>query len=156
MSLPTSDFGKKKKYNDGRTKQQFKDSADVNQILKKAQKAGTLSHLEKHGAYYGDFADFDFDAAQFALAKASSVFEELPSEIRKEFDHSPAKFFEFVNDPANAGDLAQALPELAEPGRQMPNVIRSGPSVAAEEANQAPEAPTEPAPDAAPASSDGG
>jgi hypothetical protein len=118
--LPT--FGSDE-YKDGRTKQAFKDSADINKILKKAQKAGTLSHLQKHGAYYGDFADFDFEEAKFAVARAVSIFEELPSELRREFDHNPGQFFAYVNDPANAGRLRELLPGLAEPGRQL---IRPG------------------------------
>lgn len=113
------------KYNDGRTKQHFKDDADIGKILAKASKAGTLSHLEKHGAEYADFADFDFDDAQFALSRARSIFEKLPGELRKEFDHTPSKFFEFVNDPENLGMLAERLPALAEPGRQLPAVRRT-------------------------------
>ena len=108
-----------KVYDDGRTKQAFKDETDINKLLAKAQKAGTLSHLQKHGAYYGDFANFDFDDAQFALARARSIFEELPSEVRREFEQSPAKFFAFVNDPKNASDLPRVLPELAAPGAQL-------------------------------------
>lgn len=105
-------------YSDGRTKQSFKDSTDINKILAKAEKAGTLSHLEKYEAEYGDFSDFDFMTAQLQLAKGKSIFDELPAEIRREFNQNPAEFFEFVNDPANAGELKKKLPELAAPGRQ--------------------------------------
>lgn len=108
-----------RKYNDGRTKQAFKKETDINRLLARAQKAGTLSHLQKHGAFYADFADFDFDDAHFAMARAKSIFEELPSEIRKEFNQSPKEFFTFVNDPANVNDLARVLPGLAAPGRQV-------------------------------------
>lgn len=109
---------KPKKYNDGRTKQSFKDSTDINKILFRAQKTGTLSHLAKHEAFYGDFAEFDFTTAQNTIARANSIFEELPSELRNEFGGSPRKFFEYANDEQNVGRLAELLPGLAAPGRQ--------------------------------------
>lgn len=107
-----------KVYDDGRTKQSFKNAADINKILHKAQKSGVISHLAKHEAFYGEFEAFDFTEAQNVLARAGTMFEELPSEIRSEFDQSPQKFFDFVNDPEHQGNLAELLPALAAPGRQ--------------------------------------
>ncbi len=106
-------------YKDGRTKQAFKDETDINKILQRAQKAGTMSHLQKYEGTYGDFADFDFLDANVQLTKGREIFDALPSELRTEFGQSPAAFFAYVNDPANAEDLKKKLPALAEPGRQM-------------------------------------
>ncbi len=105
----------------GRTKQSFKDSCDVNKIVKKAQKTGTISHLNKHQATYGDLSGFDFTEAQMQLAKAGEIFDDLPSEIRREFDNSPAKFFEFANDVKNVDKLGELLPAIAEPGNFFPS-----------------------------------
>ena len=124
----------KKVYDDGRTKQSFKDSTDINKILKKAQLAGTVSHLVAHGGEYGDFSNFDFFEAQNLLARAKTIFEELPSEVRKDFEHDPSKFFAFVNDPENADKLSELLPEIAEPGRYFPSVVRTAVSEALQEA----------------------
>lgn len=107
-----------KSYPDGRTDIAFKDSADINKLLVKARKAGSLSHLQKYKGVYGDFSDFDFFAAQNALAKGQQIFEELPAEIRREFNQNPGEFFNYVNDPANADNLENLLPKLAEPGTQ--------------------------------------
>ncbi len=114
-----------KVYDDGRTKQSFKDSTDVNKLLSKAQRSDTISHLEKFENVYGDFSDFDFDDAQRQLAGARTVFTELPSEIRREFNGDAKQFFGYVNDPANVGRLAELLPALAAPGRQR-RVINDG------------------------------
>ena len=76
-----------KDYSDGRTKQSFKDATDINKLLKKAQRTGTLSHLEKFQGQYGDFSDFDFLEAQNNLARGKQIFEQLPSEVRREFGH---------------------------------------------------------------------
>lgn len=107
------------------TKQAFADSTDINKILAKAQKTGTISHLAKHGAEYGDFSDFDFFEAHTRLARATEIFDELPAEMRKEFDHEPSKFFEFANDPQNVGKLEEILPKIAEPGRYFPQVLNT-------------------------------
>ncbi len=137
------------KYDDGRTKQSFRDETDINKILHRAQKAGTLSHLQKYEGVYGDYADFDFFESQMTLTKGREVFDALPSELRNEFRQSPAEFFEFVNNPANADKLREKLPELAQPGRQ--NIDVSGktapddlpePAAAAPEPEPAPPAPS--------------
>ena len=109
-------------YSDGRTKQAFKDETDINRILSRAQKTGTISHINKYQGMYADFSDFDFLESELKLAKGREVFDALPSEIRTEFGQSPAAFFKYVNDPANANDLLKKLPQLAAPGRQMIDV----------------------------------
>lgn len=137
-----------KDYSDGRTKQSFKDSTDINKILAKAQVQGSLSHLMKHGAVYGDFQDVpDLLTAHQRIKAGQKIYEELPSELRREFPDM-FKFFEHVavkaSTPEGLEALELELPDLARPGRQVPAVVRS----AATEANPAtrsaePEAPAE-------------
>ncbi len=118
--LPT----KQPKYKDGRVKQSFKDETDINKILKRAQKTGTISHMNKYEGSYGDFANFDFFEAQIMLTKGREIFDALPSEIRNEFGQSQGAFFNYVNDPVNKDRLTELLPGLAAPGRQ--NIETSG------------------------------
>jgi len=145
------------KYTDGRTKQSFKDETDINVILKRAQKSGTISHLAKHEGRYADFSNFDFLNTQIMLAQGGQIFADLPVELRSEFNQSPAQFFKYVNDPANVDRLSELLPALAAPGRQNLSVSQVEPAdvVAAKEAadtplpkegKKAPEAPPEPPP----------
>ncbi len=115
-------------YKDGRTKQSFKDETDINKILSRAQKAGTMSHLEKYEGTYGDFSDFDFLDATIQLTKGREVFDALPSELRMEFGQSPAAFFAYVNDPANVDELKKKLPALALPGQQLLDVSGNKPA----------------------------
>lgn len=105
-------------FNDGRTKQAFADDADINKILQRAQKTGTMSHLQKYETSYGDFSNFDFETAQNNIIRGNQIFADLPSEVRSEFNQNASKFFAFVNDPNNSDRLAQILPDLAQPGRQ--------------------------------------
>lgn len=121
--LPTF---KSDKYDDGRTKQAFKDQADINKIIARVQVGETISHLAKHGAVYGDFTDIDdLLTATNRLAKGKQIFAELPGEVRREFDQDAAKFFRYVNDPANIERLPELLPGLAAPGTQLPAVRRT-------------------------------
>lgn len=113
-----------KDYGPSRTEQSHKDSCDIDKILARAARAGTLSHLQLHGARYGDFADFDFQDAQNQIAKGKSIFAALPGELRREFGNDPARFFAYVNDPDNSERLPELLPHLAQPGRQHPLVDR--------------------------------
>lgn len=112
----------KLKYNDGRTKQSFKDQTDIHKILAKAQRTGTVSHINTYGEQYGEFADFDFLQAQLQIAKGREIFEALPSEVRTEFANEPANFFAFANDEKNTEKLSNLLPQIAEPGAFFPVV----------------------------------
>jgi hypothetical protein len=133
-----------KDYSDGLTKQSFKDECNINKLLQRAQRSGTLSHLEKFEGMYGEMADFDMLEAQIRLRRGQEAFDRLPSEIRREFNQSPAEFFRFVNDPANKDDLAKKLPALAKPGRQNIDVSGKTDPTARDEPVAPPAAPAAP------------
>lgn len=141
MSFKGHMTDKKLKYKDGRTKQSFKDACDIKKILEKFSRTGTISHIQKYGGQYGDFAGLDFFDAQVKLAQGQQIFDQLPAEIRREFQWDPGQFFAFVNDPANVDKLEKVLPDLAKPGRQLPVVRNTVANVTKEETP-----PTEPAP----------
>lgn len=112
-------------YDDGMTKESYKDSTDINKMLKKAQKAGSLAHIQKYPApVYGEFQGFDLLEAHRLVDKAVDIFSELPSEIRTEFDQDAFKFAEFAADPKNNEKLAEILPKIAEPGAYFPNPVK--------------------------------
>ena len=99
---------KSDRYDDGRTMQSYKDETDINRLLQRAQKQGTVSHLVKHGAYYGDFSDMpDLLTAMERVERGKQIFQELPSEVRREFEQDAGKFFKFVNDPDNKDRLKE-------------------------------------------------
>lgn len=125
MSMKTSDFGPRI-YKDGRTKQSFKDSCDINKILKKAQQAGSLAHLLKYPeAVYGEFdGEMDLLTANARIARANEIFNELPSEVRNEFNNDALSFVTYAADPANNSRLAELLPAIAEPGAYFPNPVK--------------------------------
>ncbi len=108
-------------YDDGRTKQSFADSTDINKIIKKAQISGGLSHALKYdAAVYGEFTGVDLLGAYNQVERAKQIFGELPSEVRNEFGGDAFKFAGFASDPANIGRLAELIPAIAEPARYFP------------------------------------
>ncbi len=111
-----------KKYDDGRTKQCHADECDIEKIMARFARTGTISHLEKYEAVYADYSDVDFHTLTNQLTRGREIFDDLPAELRREFGQNPQAFFSYVNDPANADDLRHKLPGLAKPGTQLPTV----------------------------------
>lgn len=118
-SLPELEYG------DGMTKQSFKDACDINKILKRAQRTGSLAHVQKYDqAVYADFHGYDLLEAHEMINRAHGIFNDLPSEVRNEFGNDAFKFAAFASDPANIGRLAELLPAIAEPGSFFPNPVK--------------------------------
>ena len=143
-------------YSDGRTKQSFKDNCDINKMLKKAQTAGSLSHLMKYPEpVYGEFdGEFDLLTATEKIARANEIFSDLPSEVRREFNGNAIDFVRFAADPANNDKLAEILPAIARPGDYFPNpVARGGQGAGAATAPTEPPVSPEPVPAVAPEAS---
>ncbi len=130
-----------KLYNDGRTKQAFKDSTDINKMLKKAQQTGSLEHLKKYPELvYGQFdGEMDLLTARAQIDKANAIFADTPSEVRREFGNDPLRFVAFMGDPANAGKVGDLLKRIAEPGNFVGKALNKG--VASGEPAVAPETP---------------
>ena len=151
--MSQSETFKSDSYPDGRTKQAFKDETDINKLLARGAMQDALSHIEKHGLTYGEFNNYDslLDAHE-KLQRGTDIFMDLPGEVRQEFHNSPAEFFAYVNDPANKDVLHQKIPQLAQPGTQMPAIRRTATSIESDPvvaANPDPD-PAPPAPEPPP------
>ena len=133
---------------DHRTKQSFKEDCDINNLLKRAQREGSLSHLAKYEGEYGDFANVDLHQAMNQITRGRQIFSELPSEMRREFNQDPVEFFKFVNNPDNVDKLTDLFPALAKPGTYQLDVRGNTPPGATLEPAPAPE--PEPTPDTPP------
>lgn len=111
-----------------RTKQAFKDQCDVNKMLKKAQTTGSMSHLLKYPEpIYGEFdGEFNLLEASKRIKRSEAIFNDLPSEVRREFNHNAIDFVRFAADPKNNSRLAELLPAIAAPGSYFPNPVKRG------------------------------
>lgn len=83
--------------------QQFKDDCDVNKILEKFNKTGTLSHVRNgQTGVYADLTSLpDYDEALRTIITAENAFKDIPAQVRKRFDNDPKELIKFLSDPSN-------------------------------------------------------
>lgn len=89
------------------TKQHFKDSVNVNNIMRKYMKTGVLTHVRDSAqALEGDFSNVvDYQGALNLVISANSLFAQLPSKLRERFGNDASRFLAFVDDPKNQDEL---------------------------------------------------
>jgi len=82
-----------------RTQQSFKDETNINTIMAKYQKTGLIDHVNEHGPTYGEQPmAVDFHEAMNLVADANTMFAELPSSVRANFDNDPSAFLDYIAD----------------------------------------------------------
>lgn len=88
------------------TKQANKDECDINNILRKYDSTGLITHVNEARAMYGDFTEVnEYKEACNLVISARDSFADLPSDIRKRFANDPGSFFEFVSNPDNLEEM---------------------------------------------------
>lgn len=88
------------------TKQSFKEECDINNILKKYNRALGIEFLDQYSGYIsGKFEDVsagvDYRTALHQLSEAEAAFEAMPSKLRARFDNDPAMLLDFLGNSAN-------------------------------------------------------
>lgn len=90
-----------------RTSQEFAEDADVNVIMARYVKTGTIPVFLDQQPLVGDLHEWSYHDMQNAIADANSAFAALPSSVRARFENDPAKFLEFASDDKNIGELRE-------------------------------------------------
>ena len=90
-----------------RTEQSHKGEVDVNQIMEKYVRTGTLEHRNEYVGQYGDVTGIDFQTAMNIVVDAQNMFNDLPSSVRNKFQNDPARFLDFVQDAQNREELIE-------------------------------------------------
>lgn len=99
---------------DSRTRQEFADECDINNIMRRYEKAGVVTHFSPRQPKYMDLSNLpDFQNSMNMMIEAKASFMSLPARVRKEFDNDPAKFVEFASNSENIDKLREW--GLAEP-----------------------------------------
>lgn len=101
IRVQTADHG------ESMTRQSHAAECDINNIMRRYQKDGVVTHFNKFGEQYGDVTGLDFTTAMQTIAKGQQMFDELPSSARSRFANDPAQFLEFVNDPNNHPEMVE-------------------------------------------------
>lgn len=86
-----------------RTQRQYKDQVNVNNIIKKFKKTGSITHLRN--AQQGIYADLtlipDYAEALMQVKHAQEAFEAIPADIRLKFNNDPNLLIDYLKDPKN-------------------------------------------------------
>lgn len=86
---------------DSKTQQNFQDECDINKIIERFTKTGTLPQIVS-GFEFADVSDVpSYQEALNYLNEAQAQFMELPAKIRKEFDNDPGQLLSFLENPNN-------------------------------------------------------
>lgn len=105
-----------------KTKQSFRDDADINVIVNRWIKNAEVPDATRIGTF-GDFSQATtFQAALERIDDAERMFAALPSAVRKRFDNDPNQLLTFVNDENNAEearDLGLAEPLVPNPVEEL-------------------------------------
>ena len=91
--------------NDGRTQQHQKDECDINLIIQRHTPEQIALMATQNEGHYGDATSVDYHAAQNIIANANTMFNELPSDIRNQFDNDPAAFLDFTSNEENYAEM---------------------------------------------------
>jgi len=120
-----------------RAKQQFREEADINTIVRRFNITGQLPQNVRMPTY-GDFTNVPtYHEAMNAIRAAQESFDAMPAEIRRRFNNDPGEFVDFCSNTENleearkmglaapaAADLAQTLP----PGTEAPKSQKNPPA----------------------------
>lgn len=107
---------------DGRVKQSFAKSVNVNSIVEKYRKTGLLDHVQRVQPAFADVTGLtDFRVVQNRIVKAREAFESLPAKIRSRFHNQAHELIEFMQNPENEGEaVALGLLQKKEPAKPAP------------------------------------
>lgn len=105
-----------------RTKQEFRDECDINNLLKQYRPHDIAMRLAM-GVRGGQYMDLpepqDFQESSNIVIQARDAFMTLPSKVRERFGNNPEQFLKFMADPDNVDEavrlgLAIKKPEEAK------------------------------------------
>lgn len=117
---------------DGMTKQSMKAETEINNILRKYVKSGTLTHLASNPGTYADVSEIgDYRAALEQVRSAEAMFMNLPARVRTRFDNDAAAFLDFVLEPGHEAELKElglwAEGKVPEPAKVPDPVVDPSP-----------------------------
>lgn len=84
-----------------RTNQAFKESCNINTILKRYVTTGVIDHVKKYAPEYGEVSSMDFEQAFNTVKKSKEMFASLPAVVRENFGHSVENFLAYMENPEN-------------------------------------------------------
>lgn len=116
-----------------KTRQEFADECDINQIMANAEKHAVWPFKDQLPPVYLDFVGMpNLQEAMQHMFDAEEAFMRLPAAVRKELDNDPVRFVEYASDPGNLEQLRKwglAEPEKAPEAPIRVEVVQAPPIV---------------------------
>lgn len=93
---------------ESKTQQQFGQQTDINWIMKRYQDTGMISHVNRSQGQYIDVSEIpSYQDSLNMVIKAQTMFQNLPSYLRKRFGNNPQQMLDFMADPQNANEALE-------------------------------------------------
>ena len=118
---------------ESRTQQHFKNECDPNQIMKRFQQTGIITHVNQMPPSIGGVTGQTFTEAMFTVKAAEAEFMRLNSTIRAHFENSTSNYLDAIHDPSRVDELCEIgllvkpEPEIVAPTVQEPEVPAPNP-----------------------------
>lgn len=94
--------------NKNKADQSFRKDCDVNEIMRRYNKTGQISHMAKHRGVYADMTSVtDLLGAYEVVKNAQDAFMALPAQARRKFDNDPLQLEAWLRDPKNFDEAAK-------------------------------------------------
>lgn len=106
-----------------KTRLEFQEEADINNILKTFAKTGVLGDPARQAAAkFGDWTQFptDYQAALNATQEAADLFFQLPAKIREQHNNDPNEFISYATNPANLEEMVKLGLATKRPDPEVP------------------------------------
>lgn len=92
--------------------------ADINEIIRKFERTGQITHLAKNRGLYADLTLLtDLQTAMEQVKFAEEAFMTIPADIRAKFQNDPNQLISFLANPANDEEAIKL--GLKEPKKQV-------------------------------------
>lgn len=92
----------------GRTKQSFKDEANINNIVAKYLKTGLMDSVNKNPQRYADVSALTgYQDSLNIVRQGKELFDGLPANIKKRFQNNPAELIAFLDDDTNKDEAVK-------------------------------------------------
>ena len=132
-----ADYATKQDFESSMTEQSHKEGVDINNIMERFTLTGVIEHVQKYQPIYGDFVSgCDFQENMEQIARANSMFQELPAAVRERFGNDTQAFLNFIDSDPDYSELIDL--GLMDPGTTPP--VNQG-SVSDQEGGNATETP---------------
>lgn len=92
-----------------RTQQQYKDQVNINNIMDRYKKTGTIAHIRNAASgTYMDLTEIpDLQGSLMQIKKAELAFLEIPAQVRLKFNNDPSQLITYLKDSKNHDEAIQ-------------------------------------------------